>query len=44
MTTVDKEEWEKAVKLEHEKMVKYNVFEKVNPEDVPANTKLRDFA
>ena len=44
MATVDKEEWEKAVKVEFEKMVKYNVFEKVNPEDVPANTKLMDFA
>ena len=44
MATVDKEELEKAVKVEFENMVKYNVFEKVIPEDVPANTKLTDFA
>ena len=44
MAKVGKEEWEKTVKLEHKKMVKHNVFEKVNPKDVPANTKLMDFA
>tara|TARA_B100000780_G_scaffold239015_1_gene180618 strand:- start:385 stop:4227 length:3843 start_codon:yes stop_codon:yes gene_type:complete len=44
MATVHHEEWEKAVKVEHEKMVKYNVFSAVKPEDVPGNVKLMDFA
>ena len=43
MATVDKEEWEKAMKLDQKKMVKYNVFEKANPKNVPTNTKLMDF-
>ena len=43
ITTFDKEAWEKAVKLEHKKMVKYNVFKKFDPKDVPDNTKLMDF-
>ena len=38
------EEWEKAVKVEHKKMVKDNVFSAVKPEDVPGNVKLMDFA
>ena len=44
MATVHHKEWEKAVKVEHEKMVKYNVFSAVKPEDVPENVKLMDFA
>ena len=30
MATVDKEEWKKAIKVEHDKMVKYNVFKVTN--------------
>lgn len=44
MATLDKEEWEKVVKVENEKMVKYNIFEVVNPEYVPPNKKPIDFA
>jgi len=35
MATVDKEEWNKAIKVEHDKMVKYNVFKVVNRKDLP---------
>ena len=47
MATIHHKEWEKAekaVKVVHEKMVKYNVFSAVKPEDVPGNVKLMDFA
>ena len=40
METVDKKEWNRAIKVEHDKMVKYNVFEVVHPDDVPRGTKL----
>ena len=44
MATVDKEEWEKVNKVENEKMIKYNVFEVMNKEDVPARIKMMDFS
>ena len=40
METKRKKEWNKAIKVEHEKMVKYNVFEVVHPKDIPKGTKL----
>ena len=43
MDALNREEWEKAIKLEHKKMVKYNVFQVVKEEDVPNKTKLMDF-
>lgn len=43
MATVNCEEWEKAIKLKHEKMVKYNVFQVVNKDYVPKGTKLMNF-
>ena len=42
MATVDKEEWNKAIKVEHDKMVKYNVFKVINQKDLPLGTKLFD--
>ena len=42
MATVDKEEWNKAIKVEHDKMVKYNVFKVINQNDLPQGTKLFD--
>ena len=43
METINKEEWLKAIKIEHAKMQKYNVFEVVHPKDVPKGTKLMNF-
>jgi len=40
MKSVDEKEWVKAVKIEHDKMVKYNVTEVVHPKDVPGTTEL----
>ena len=34
MATVDKEEWMKAIKVEREKMVKYNVFKVIKLKDL----------
>ena len=34
MATVNKEKWNKAIKVEHDKMVKYNVFKVVNWKDL----------
>ncbi|VEU33926.1 unnamed protein product [Pseudo-nitzschia multistriata] len=42
MATVDRKEWEKAIKVEHDKMVKYNVFRVVKPKEIPKGTKLFD--
>ena len=42
MAAVDKEEWNKAIKVEHDKMVKYNVFKVINWKDLPPGTKLFD--
>ena len=42
MATVDKDEWRKAIKVEHNKMVKYNVFKVINRKDLPPGTKLFD--
>ena len=42
MASVDKEEWDAAVKEEHDKMKKYNVFRVVNRKDLPPGTKLFD--
>ena len=30
MSTVDKEEWNKSIKVEHDKIVKYNVFNQLS--------------
>ena len=30
MASVDKKEWDKAIKVEHDKMKKYNVFQVIN--------------
>ena len=35
MATEDKEEWNKAIKVEHDKMMKYNVFKVINRKDLP---------
>ena len=40
MASLDKIEWEKAIKVEHKKMLKFNVFEVVHPRDVPDHAKL----
>ena len=40
MAIVDKEEWNKAIKVEHDKMIKYNVFKVINQKDLPPGTKL----
>ena len=42
MAILDKEEWKKAIKVEHDKMVKYNVFKVINWKDLPPGTKLFD--
>ena len=42
MASVDKKEWDAAVKVEHDKMKKYNVFRVVNRKDLPPGTKLFD--
>jgi len=42
MASVDKEQWDVAVKEEHDKMKKYNVFRVVNRKDLPPGTKLFD--
>ena len=43
MTTVDKEEcWNKAIRVEHDKMVKYNVFNVIKQKDLSPGTKLFD--
>jgi len=42
MASVDKEEWDAAVKVEHDKMKKYKVFRVVNRKDLPPGTKLFD--
>ena len=42
MATVDKEEWKKKNKVEHDKMVKYNMFKVINRKDIPPGTKLFD--
>ena len=42
MASVDKEQWDAAVKKEHDKMKKYNVFRVVNRKDLPPGTKLFD--
>ena len=41
MSTEDKEEWDKVVKIKHDYMIKYNVF-KVNRKDLPRGTKIFD--
>lgn len=41
---MDKEEWNNDIKVEHDKMVKYNVFKVVNKKDLPRGTKLFDSA
>jgi uncharacterized protein YktA (UPF0223 family) len=43
MASVDKKEWEKAIKMEYEKMQKYNVFKVVHRNEVPIGTKFIDF-
>ena len=43
IASVDKKEWNKAIKDEHDKMIKYNVFKVVNQKDLPPGTKLFDF-
>jgi hypothetical protein len=43
MASVDKKEWEKAIKMEHEKMLKYNVFKVIHRDEVPIGTKFIDF-
>ena len=44
MKTVDRKEWQQAIRVEHGKMQKYNVFKVVHKEDVPKGTKLVDYA
>ena len=44
MKTVDRKEWQQAIRVEHGKMLKYNVFKVVNKEEVPEGTKLVDYA
>jgi hypothetical protein len=43
MASVDKKEWEKAIKMEHDKMLKYNVFKVIHESEVPKGTKYIDF-
>ena len=40
MAILDKEEWKKAIKVEHDKVVKYNVFKVINQKDLPPGTNL----
>ena len=42
MTSIDKKERDAAVKEEHDKMKKYNVFKVINRRDLPPGTKLFD--
>ena len=42
MASVDKNKWDAAVKVKHDKMKKYNVFRVVNWKDLPPGTKLFD--
>ena len=44
MKSVNQTEWLKAIKVEHNKMIKYNVFEVVHKDDVPKGTKVVDYA
>lgn len=43
MTTVRRDKWENTVKVEQEKMVKYNIFKPINEKNAPENVKLIDF-
>jgi hypothetical protein len=40
MKTNDRDEWMKAIEEEHQKMVDYNVWQVVQPGDVPPNSKI----
>ena len=42
MASVDKKEWDGAIKVEHDKMKKYNVIQVINRKDLPPGTKLFD--
>ena len=42
MATVDKEEWNKAIKVEHNKIAKFNVFKVINRKNFPSGVKLFD--
>ena len=44
MKSVNVKDWLKAIKVEHNKMIKYNVFEVVHKDDVPKGTKIVDYA
>ena len=40
MATVDQKEWNRAIKVEHDKMAKYNIYKVINQKDFPPGTKL----
>ena len=44
MNSIDRKEWEHAIKLKHDKMIKYNVFKAVPKSQVPPGTRVIDFA
>ena len=44
MKTVNRKEWQQAIRVEHGKMQKYNVFKVVHKKDVPKGKKLVDYA
>ena len=44
MKTVNQKELQQAIRVEHGKMLKYNVFKVVHKEQVPEGTKLVDYA
>jgi hypothetical protein len=43
MASVDKKEWEKAIRMEYEKIQRYNVFKVIHQSEVPTGTKFIDF-
>ena len=43
MKTVNQSEWLKAIKVEHDKMKKYNVFKIVHQNNMPKNKKMIDY-
>ena len=44
MQSVNQKEWMKPIKVEHNKMIKYNFFEVVHRDDVPKGPKVVDYA
>lgn len=44
MALIDRKEWEHAIKLEQDKMLKYNVFKPIHKSKVPKRTTVINFA